>query len=43
MVNNLCEIILKSEFLIDLDISWNELRQNSMLKICEVLSQNRKL
>jgi hypothetical protein len=41
--NNLCDIIKKSELLIDLDLSWNELSSQSMLKLAETLSMNRTL
>jgi len=40
---NLCDIIKKSELLIDLDLSWNELSSQSMLKLAETLSTNRTL
>ena len=32
-----------AQFLVDLDLSWNKLTTQSMLKIAEALSENRQL
>jgi hypothetical protein len=42
-VPEICHIITESKFLIDLDLSWNELNDKSMLTITGALSKNRKL
>jgi Ran GTPase-activating protein (RanGAP) involved in mRNA processing and transport len=42
-VAEICRIISGSRFLIDLDLSWNELNDRSMVCITSELATNRKL
>lgn len=39
----LCEIIQRAKNLVELDISWNELRPCDMFELIETLGKNRKL
>lgn len=40
---DLCQIIKQSRFLIDLDLSWNEMTSSSMMVLAQAISENRQL